>query len=212
MESDIDPQLTRRYWNHTELAEGLHLSRAHLYRLLEDGHMLGPDVLVAAGTVGWDPRRARRFGADTDRLDADGRPLGPQADGSLAKAKDLIKTRYSARPRVYVSSWLASYVYGLDKATVFFMRQRDSFIPADVAVGNKFGWAEDRVIEFGEQTGRLDDRKIDAWVVRRTEEFGLDPKIAWVERRVQERPRLTGALERAVEAWRAEQRAAAEAR
>lgn len=209
MKGDFDPRITKRYWNHKELAEGLHLSRAHLYRLLEEGHMLGPDVVVAADNLGWDPKRALRFGADTDRLDADGRPIGPQPDGGLVKARDLIKTRYGARPRVYLSSWLTSYVYGLDKSTVFFMRKRDTFIPADVLVGRKFGWSEERIIEYGEQTGRLDDRKIDAWLLRRSEEFGLSPDIAWVERRVKERPLLTRPLERAVEAWRASQTEAA---
>lgn len=211
MAGDIGPQ-TRQYWNHRQLAEGLHVSRAHLYRLLADGQMLGPDVLIAPVTVGWEPQRAKRFGADTNRLDADGRPLGPQADGSLAKVKDLIKTRYGSTPTVYVSSWLASYVYGLDKAAVFFARQRHSFIPADVRVGRKLGWGEERVIEFGLQTGRMDDPRTDAWAVRRTEEFGLSPKIAWVERRVKERPGLAQELECAKQAWRVRQKAATEGR
>ncbi|MEV6401074.1 hypothetical protein AB0M39_40930 [Streptomyces sp. NPDC051907] len=212
MKQDEDEH-TRTLWSHKELAKGMGLSRGHLYRLLENGHMIGPDVVVAKDNLGWEPKRARRFGADADRLDADGHPRNlPAAEGSLAKAATLVKSTYSVTPSVYLSSWLASYAYGLSKQAVYFMRERNAFIPADVAVGQgryrKYGWAEPRVIEFGEQTGRLNDDGIDLWVVRRTAEFGLSPDIAWVQQRLAERPGLTSRVERALEAWRESQEAA----
>lgn len=210
MKQDEDEH-TRTFWSHTQLARGMGLSRGHLYRLLENGHMLGPDVVVAAGNLGWDPKRAKRFGADADRLDADGNPRGPAGEGSLAKAATLVKSTYSVTPSVYLSSWLASFAYDLSKQAVYFMRERGAFIPADVAVGEgryrKYGWSEPRVIEYGEQTGRLNDAGIDQWVVRRTEEFGLSPDIAWVQKRLAERSGLTSRVERALEAWRASQEA-----
>jgi len=208
MEGDVLRGFTKRYWSHKELAEGLHLSRGHLYRLLEEGHMLGPDVVVAADNLGWDPRRARRFGVDTDRLDADGNPIGPPADGALAKAATLIKTRYSVKPKVYLSSWLASYAYGLKASSVYFIRKRSTgFIPADVVVDGKYGWSEERVIEFGEQTGRMDDTKINKWMIRRTEEFGLDPDIPWVQRRLNgTAAHLRDRVDQAVAVWRERQK------
>lgn len=210
MDQDVDEH-TRRYWSHKELAEGLHLSRAHLYRLLDQGHMLGPDVVIAKDNLGWDPVRARRFGADVDRLDADGRPLGSVGEGSLAKAEMLVKTTYSVTPTLYLSSWLASYCYGMTKSAVYFMRGRGGFIPADVVAGVKYGWTEGRVIEFGFQTGRLDDEKLDLWAERRTAEFGLSPDVKWVQERLAERSGLTSRIERALETWRASQAADAEA-
>lgn len=213
MDQDQDDK-TRVFWSHKELAQGMGLSRGHLYRLLEEGHMLGPDVVVAKDNLGWDPKRARRFGADADRLDADGNPRGPSGEVSLAKAATMVKTTYSKVPQVYLSSWLASYAYGLSKQAVYFMRGRRAFMPADVMVGRgqycKYGWSEPRVIEFGEQTGRLDEAGIDRWVVRRTEEFGLSPDIAWVQKRLTENAGLTTRVERALEAWHASQQAAEE--
>lgn len=204
--SDIDPKFTRSYWNHRQLAQGLGLSRGHLYRLLENGQMLPPDIVVAPENYGWDPGRARRFGADTDRLDADGRPLGQAPDGGLAQAEMLIKTRYAVRPKVYLSSWLVSHAYGLGSAAVYFMRKRDNFIPADVVVGQqKMGWSEPRVIEFGEQTGRMDDAKIDHWAFTRTAEHGLSPDIPWVQSRASKSPALRKELEKAVAAWEKKQ-------
>jgi predicted DNA-binding transcriptional regulator AlpA len=212
MIQDEKEGLTRQYWSHMDLAKGLHLSRGHLYRLLDQGQMLGPDIVIAADRFGWDPRRAQRFGVDADRLDSDFRPIGPPPDGSLAKAETLAKTRYSVTPRVYLSSWLCSYVYGLKKNAVYFMRQRKAFIPADVKIEPKtYGWSEERVIEFGEQTGRLDDAKIDEWVRRRTAEFGLSPDIEWVRRRMAARPALYRTVEEALEKWRMHQEANAEA-
>lgn len=193
---------TRHFWSHKELAVGMHLSRGHLYRLMDDGQMLPPDVVIAKDNFGWDPKRARRFGADADRLDADGRPMGPANDASLAKAALLAKTKYSVTPKVFLSSWLASFAYDLTSSAVYFMRTRSMFIPADVVVGGKYGWSEDRVLEFGEQTGRLDEKGIDKWAVRRTAEFGLSPDTPWVQRRLAERKGLTSRIERAVEAWR----------
>ncbi|MFC4328270.1 hypothetical protein ACFPC0_10580 [Streptomyces andamanensis] len=206
MDQDFRQDFTRKYWSHKELAAGLSLSRGHLYRLLEDGMILGPDIVIASNSFGWDPKRAKRFGVDCDRLDADGRPIGPPPEGSLAKAAMLAKTKYSVTPKVYVSSWLASFVYGLKENAVYFMRKRAAFIPADVLIApRKFGWDETRVIEYGEQTGRLDEQGIDQWVVRRTEEFGLSPDVEWVRKRIARHPSLTTAVERAVEAWRASQ-------
>jgi predicted DNA-binding transcriptional regulator AlpA len=195
---------TARYWSHQQLAKGLHLSRAHLYRLLEEGSMLGPDIVIAEGNVGWDPKRAQRFGVDTDRLNADFQPIGPPPDGSLAKARLLVKGTYSKVPSVYVSSWLASYIYGLGQNAVYFMRSRNggSFIPADVMIAGKYGWSEPRVIEYGEQTGRLADAGIDRWVVRRTRQFGLSPQIRWVQDRIAARPWLEEEVASALEAWR----------
>lgn len=204
MDQDVSEGFTRQYWSHKELAAGLHLSRAHLYRLLEEGRILGPDIVIASDSFGWDPKRATRFGVDADRLDADGRPIGPPPEGSLAKAATLAKTKYSVTPKVYVSSWLASFMYGLKENAVYFMRKRKGFIPADVMIPpRKFGWSEPRVIEYGEQTGRLDDRGIERWVVRRTEEFGLSPDIKWVQDRLAANPKLIRDVERAMEAWRA---------
>lgn len=212
MDQDEKEGLTKRYLSHTELAKELHLSRGHLYRLLDQGQMLGPDIIIAADRFGWDPVRARRFGMEADRLDADGRPIGPPPDGSLAKAATLAKTRYSLTPKVYLSAWLCSFAYGLKKNAVYFMRDRESFIPADVKIEPKtYGWSEPRVIEFGEQTGRLDDEGIDKWVVRRTAEFGLSPDIEWVRKRLTERPKLTRRVEAAMEEWRANQAAKAAA-
>jgi hypothetical protein len=202
--------LTKTFWSHQDLAKGLHLSRGHLYRLLDQGQMLGPDIVIAADRFGWDPKRAQRFGVESDRLDSDYRPIGPPPDGSLAKAETLAKTRYSRVPDVYLSSWLASFAYGLKKNAVYFMRQRGAFMPADVKIAPKsYGWSEPRVIEFGEQTGRLDDAGIDRWAVRRTAEFGLSPDIAWVRKRLAERPQLTRQVEAALEEWRAGQPAPA---
>lgn len=211
MDMDEKPGLTTTYWSHMDLAAGLHLSRGHLYRLMEHGQMLGPDIVIAADRFGWDPRRARRFGMEADRLDADGRPIGPPPDGSLTKAATLAKTRYSITPKVYLSSWLSSYVYGLKKNAVYFMRKRKAFIPADVKIEPKtYGWSEPRVIEFGEQTGRLNDEGIDRWVVRRTAEFGLSPDIEWVRKRLTERAGLEDQVSGALEAWRSKQAEAAE--
>lgn len=214
MIQDEKEGLTRVYWSHMDLAKGLHLSRGHLYRLLDQGQMLGPDIVIAADRFGWDPKRALRFATDADRLDADGRPIGPPPDGSLKKAETLVKTRYSRTPDVYLSSWLCSYVYGLQKNAVYFMRSRGgprgAFIPADVKIEPKtYGWSEPRVIEFGEQTGRLDDAGIDLWVVRRTAEFGLSPDIAWVRKRLAEREGLQRRLDTALEEWRGKQAEAA---
>lgn len=202
MKEDIQAGFTRQLWSHLELARGLHLSRGHLYRLLEQGQILGPDVVIAPESYGWDPMRARRFGVEADRLDADFRPIGPPPDGSLAKAATLAKSRYSVTPKLYLSSWMCSYVYGLQKNAVYFMRSRNGFIPADVMIApKKFGWSETRVIEFGEQTGRLDDSGIDAWAVRRTAEFGLAPDAGWVQKRVADRPPLKERVELALQDW-----------
>ncbi|MFF9265780.1 hypothetical protein [Streptomyces longwoodensis] len=210
MIQDEKEGLTKTYWSHKDLAEGLHLSRGHLYRLLEQGQMLGPDIVIAADRFGWDPKRAMRFGVESDRLDSDGRDIGPPPVGSLNKATTLVKTRYSVAPRVYLSSWLCSYAYGLQKNAVYFMRKREGFIPADVKIEPKtYGWSEERVIEYGEQTGRLDDAGIDRWVLRRTAEFGLSPDIEWVRKRMAQRPALHRKVEEALEEWRERQEQAA---
>jgi predicted DNA-binding transcriptional regulator AlpA len=210
MKQDEKEGLTKTYWSHKDLAEGLKLSRGHLYRLLDQGQMLGPDIVIAADRFGWDPKRATRFGVESDRLDSDGRPIGPPPDGSLRKAETLVKTRYSVAPRVFLSSWLCSYAYGLQKNAVYFMRSRGAFIPADVKIEPKtYGWSEERVIEFGEQTGRLDDAGIDQWVRRRTADFGLSPDIEWVRKRMAQRPALHRGVEEALEEWRERQEQAA---
>lgn len=209
MQGDFKDGFTRRYWSIQELAANLKLSRGHLYRLLTDGQMLGPDIIVAANNRGWDPERVARFGQETGRLDMDGRPLTPVPDGALSKAQELVKTRFLVpRPGIFVSSWLASYIYGLQESAVFFIRKREGgFIPADVVVGKKWGWDERRVIEFGLQTGRLDDDKINKWVFRRTAEFGLPADIGWVKARVEERPELAARLTEANELYRKVQEA-----
>ncbi len=213
-----EPGLLKHYLTHAQLANELHLSRAHLYRVIDEGRMLGPDVIIVDGTYGWDAQRVRRFGIDTDRLDADGRPLvAPSNAASRAKEEMLVKSTYSCTPKKYLSSWVASYVYGLEKGSTYFLRARGTFIPADVQVGaKKYGWSEARVIEFGFQTGRLDEAKLDAWAVRRTADHGLSPDTDWVRRRLAELPQkaataLTEKLEEARVQWRAKEAAAAEA-
>lgn len=187
VDADIDKK-TRRYWSLQDLAEGLHLSRGHTYRLVEGGLMLPPDIVVAPNSFGWDPARARAFGVDTERLNGDFQSIGPPPDGGAARAEELIKTKYAVTPKVYLSSWLASYAYGFKQNAVYFMRKRGGFIPADVLVASKFGWSEPRLMEYGEQTGRLDQEGIRRWVVRRTEEFGLSPDIPWVAAFVEKHP------------------------
>jgi predicted DNA-binding transcriptional regulator AlpA len=210
MKQDEKEGLTRVFWSHSDLAAGLKLSRGHLYRLLDQGQMLPPDIVIAADRFGWDPKRAQRFGMEADRLDSDGRPIGPPPDGSLAKAETLAKTRYSVTPQVYLSSWLCSYAYGLQKNAVYFMRKRGAFIPADVKIEPKtYGWTEARVIEYGLQTGRLDDAGIDTWLLRRTADFGLSPDIAWVSKRLAARKGLSRRLDEALEQWRESQAASA---
>ena len=208
MKNDEGPA-TQRFWTHTQLAENLGMSRMHLYRWADAGMLLPPDIVIAGSdNLGWAPSRARRFGAELGRLDADGKlRTGPdgqpqpaqQVDAKLAER--LAQTTYAKQPKVHLSSWLCSYTYGLKEEAVYFLRKRGAFITADVALSNRYGWTEPRVLEFGEQTGRLDDAGIDRWAVRRTREFGLSPETPWVAARAKENEQLSAALRQAVEDW-----------
>lgn len=187
---DINDQ-TKRYLSYGELQQRLFLSRTQTFRLEREGARLLPDVIVTPGTMGWDPERVLRYGIETQRLAEDGQPAGgwdgdrPRnrvQDGTLPAMRRLVEEKYSAPPRVYLGSALCSYLYGLTDLAVLALRRRNAFIPASVKVGDRFlGWNEGEVIRFGRQTGRLSDSNVlKRWAVRRTEEFGLDPNVAWV--------------------------------
>lgn len=190
--SDINPNVTKRYLSYGEIQERLYLSRTQLFRLEREGARLAPDVVVTPETRGWSPERVLKYGIQTGRLDKegkpaggwteDGRPLNRVPDGSIAEMRRLVEDHYSAPPKVYLGSTHCSYLYGLTDLAVYFLRTRGAFIPANVKVGEKFlGWAEDEVILFGKQTGRLDDPEtLRNWAVRRTQEFGMDPNTPWV--------------------------------
>lgn len=195
---DYQEGYTRVLWSHSDLAANLGIPRGQLYRDVPSGELLQPDVWIAPGSSGYDPERCIEFGKAIGRLGRNGRPLRrPKTDWAARAA--AVAPDFAVTTDVYLSSWYCSYLYGLQKSTVYFIRQRGGFICADVLIGkNKYGWAEPRVIEIGEQTGRLDDEKIDAWVVRRTAEFGLSPRTDWVERRVASRPDLKNTLDTAI--------------
>lgn len=188
---DIGPR-TRRLLSYGELQRTLHLSRTQTFRLEREGARLLPDVVITPDTKGWEPERVLRYGVETGRLAEDGSPAGgwdeagrPRSrvpDGSLPEMRRLVEEKYSGPPKLYLGSSHCSFLYGLSELSVYFLRERGAFIPASVRVGDKFfGWNEEEVIEFGRQTGRLDDPQIlKNWAVRRTEEFGLDPRTPWV--------------------------------
>lgn len=203
-EHDYLEGFTQVLWSHQDLARGLKLSRGHLYRLLDREQMLPPDVIVLPDSYGWLPERARSFGKDIDRLDEDGNviPQTPSSTLDKEKASLMVRTRYAKEPQVYLSSWFCSYMYGFNASTVYFIRKRGDFAPANVLIGkDKYGWDELRAIEIGEQTGRLDDEKIDRWLIRRTAYYGMSPEADWVKQRIQERPHLAKRLESAIETF-----------
>lgn len=190
MSSDVGPD-TQKLLSYREMQERLYLSRTQTFRLERAGARLLPDVMIAPGTSGWKPERVLQYGIDTHRLAEDGQPIGGWdgdrpinrvPDGSLPAMRRLVEEKYSSPPRVYLGSAHCSYLYGLQELAVYFLRKRGAFIPAAVQVGTKFfGWDEEEVIRFGRQTGRLHDpATLRAWAVRRTEEFGLDPRTPWV--------------------------------
>jgi predicted DNA-binding transcriptional regulator AlpA len=187
---DVDGQ-TRRLLSYKQLGEKLFLSRTQTFRLEREGARLLPDGIVVPGTKGWDEERVLQYGIDTGRLDENGQPAGgwdegrPRnrvQDGSLPTMRRLVEDKYSAAPRVYLGSALCSYVYGHTDLSVLFLRKRGGFFAAQVLIGGKLlGWDEAEVIKFGRQTGRLaDPATLRAWALRRTEEFGMDPRVPWV--------------------------------
>jgi predicted DNA-binding transcriptional regulator AlpA len=182
---------TLRYLSYKQLHERLFLSRTQTFRLEREGARLLPDVIITPGTKGWLEKRVLEYGIDTGRLDEEGNPAGGWEngrarsrveDGTLPAMRRLVEEKYSAPPKVYLGSAHCSYLYDNTELAVLFLRKRNSFMPAQVAVGSRFfGWDEAEVIRFGRQTGRLDDPAVlKKWAVRRTEEFGLDPNTPWV--------------------------------
>lgn len=178
------------FLSYTDAARVLGLSRTQMYRLQDAGRLAPPDVLIAPDTWGWSIDRALRFGQDTLRLDFDGTPLATPSDGTLRRHPELIKEKYTQRAQVYLSSWVCSAVYSQKKDSVFFMRKRGDFPNAAARIGTqpnkrgRYGWEEDPVIEFGFQTRRMTDDKLDLWMVRRTLDFGLPVTDPIVSRRV----------------------------
>lgn len=182
---------TRRYLSYSQLHARLYMSRTQTFRLEREGARLLPDVVVTPGTKGWSEKRVLEYGVDTGRLREDGepaggwengRPVSRVEDGTLPAMRRLVEEKYSAPPKVYLGSVHCSYLYDNTELAVLFLRRRNSFMPAQVLVGERaLGWDELEVIRFGRQTGRLDDPAVlKKWAVRRTTEFGLDPNTPWV--------------------------------
>lgn len=176
----------------SKTAKQLHLSRSHLYRLEAEGALLRPAVFIAPDAYGWTPERVQEYGLDVKRLDADGEEQKRATEGALPEMQELVFRKYGAEPKLYLGQSYCSFVYGLQKHAVYFLRLRGQknphtggFIHADVRIDKRYGWDEMRVIEFGLQTGRLNDEKINTWAWRRTAEFGL-PDADWVAKRAAE--------------------------
>lgn len=188
--TDIGPG-TRHLLSYTDLQKKLYLSRTQTFRLEREGARLAPDVMIASGKKGWDPDRVLRYGVDTGRLHPDGSPAGGwdatgrainrAPEGSIPEMRRIVEEKYSTPPEVYISPVQCSLLYGLGEINVFFLRRRGTFIPAAVKIGRDLGWDEKEVIQFGYQTGRLEDPEtLRNWAHRRTEEFGMDPRTPWV--------------------------------
>ncbi|MEU9755711.1 hypothetical protein AB0D90_21670 [Streptomyces althioticus] len=187
---DVAPGHTRLFLSKSGVAERLGISRNHIGRLITNNLFASPDVWVAKYLVGWDQERIVQFGKDIGVLDDNGqRRLDPETGkpvpitgGSRTgtdRLRTIVKESYSKTPALYLGAALIADVYEVAQASIYINRSRERFIPADVAVDTRFGWDEERVIEYGRQTGRFKspDRP-EKWAVERTTIHGL-PAADW---------------------------------
>lgn len=200
VKTDFESGRTARYVPQEGVGALLHISRNHVARMEKTGLLPTADVWVAKYLRGWEPERILTFGREAEIIDATGNHLhGPAKTRALkATTAALVSEHYSQPTRMYLGTSLIGKLLRLDSFSVYTVRYREQWEAADVQVGTRFGWDEERVIRFGKQTGRIDEARVDQWMVERTAEHGLDPRTDWVLKRVRNRP----ATDEAVKAYR----------
>jgi predicted DNA-binding transcriptional regulator AlpA len=198
MEQDISPE-TVRYMTIVEAAEVMQVAKSTVERDMARGEMIPPDVLVLPRGVGWSRSRVMDFAVDSYRLDEDGSPItmGPRSRSRLRDTvRDIVESpKYARKTALYLGVVACGYVLDQGRMTTYFKRDRGVFFPADVLVGkNRHGWKESKVIEFATEDGDMTDEKTARWVVRRTLEFGMPVDTPWVQRYLEDKPRIAKAL------------------
>jgi hypothetical protein len=210
---DVAAGFTRMFMSQGEVADRIDVSRNHIGRLLRSGLFPTPDVWIARYLNGWDEQRIIEFTQAAGIIDEHGnriinpetgKPVNPTdgAPGRVNKLRDLVSEHYNQTPRLYLGTTLIAALYQQDPAAVYTTRGRAKFIPADVVVSTRFGWAEERAIEFGYQAAKYKTtNRVDEWVLERTTHYQL-PAATWaVDRAIELGPDmvrlLVGALKTA---------------
>lgn len=185
--TDYDPAHTVLYIPQTDVGTILHISRNHVARMEKSGLLPTADVWIAAYLRGWDPYRISRFATEAGLIDADGNKAKGPASSPARKqeTKDLITASYSEPTRLYLGTVLVAALLGREYSAVYAARDRDQWESADVQVGTRFGWDEQRVIRFGQQSGRIGNARVDEWMIERTADYGLDPLAPWILERIE---------------------------
>jgi len=193
--TDVAPGYTRMYLSQSEVAEKLGLSRTHVGRLVRTNLFPTPDVWIATYLNGWSEERAIEFGQDAGILDAHGaRLLDPETgrpvaltDGARTRTdrlRNLIADKYSEPPVPYLGTALIAALYQQAPAAIYTTRNRVRFIPADVVICTRFGWDEERIIEFGHQASKFKTpNRPDEWAIERTVQHKL-PAADWATQRI----------------------------
>ncbi|RZF02935.1 helix-turn-helix domain-containing protein [Streptomyces albidoflavus] len=193
--TDVAPGQTRMYMSQGEVAERIGLSRNGVGRLLNQGHFATPDVWIARYLKGWDEQRVVEFAQAAEILDADGqrridpktgKPVNP-TDGARTRSEalhKLVSEHYSTPPTMYLGTALIAACYQQAPAAVYITRGRSRFIPADIVISTRFGWDEQRIIEFGHQAGKFKtDDRVAEWALERTTQYHL-PAADWATEEV----------------------------
>ncbi|MGA5183044.1 helix-turn-helix transcriptional regulator [Streptomyces pseudogriseolus] len=193
--TDVAPGHTRMYLSQSEVAERLGLSRTHVGRLVRTGLFPTPDVWIASYLNGWSEDRTVQFGKDAGILDDNGvRRIDPETgrpvaltDGARTRTdrlRGIITEKYNEPPATYLGTALIAALYQQAPAAIYTTRNRVRFIPADVVICTRFGWDEERILEFGHQAGKFKtDNRPDEWAVERTVQHKL-PAADWATDRI----------------------------
>lgn len=197
---------TRRYVSQSQAAAQLGIARNHVARMEDNGLLPTADVWIATYLRGWDPDRLHRFAMDAGLQDADGnrltddrgRLIGPASTPAQKKhTLTLVANHYSQPTRTYLGSTLVAALMQRDYSAVYTARSRERWTHADVQVGTRVGWDEQRMIDEGLRSGRIDHDRVTEWALERSLRFDLDPNTDWVRNQAAEHPELRTQLAKA---------------
>ncbi|MGV9816357.1 hypothetical protein ACWDTQ_31140 [Streptomyces cellulosae] len=192
---DVAPGLTRLYLSKSEVAKRLVISRNHIGRLITNKLFPDADVWIAKYLVGWDEQRILTFGREIGILDDNNqRILDPETGRPAAitggsrtgthRLRTIVNEGYRRTPETFLGAALIAELYQVAQASIYMNRSRERFIPADIAIDTRFGWSEERVIEYGLQTGRFKSpNRPNEWAIERTTVHGF-PAADWATKRV----------------------------